>query len=354
MRDGPDYSTSMFGQRSAATVLIVDDEPHNLKALERTLGQLFTVLLAPKAAIALELAQRNEVECVISDLRMPDVGGIDFLESFRRIHPDTPRVILTGHSSSHDILEAINRVEIFRYVLKPWDDADLVDAVKQGVDLFRLRRENRRLIAELETQNRQLRSKESELLKLNQDLETRVAARTKELEIANEQLSGLAMTDPLTQLLNRRSFFQKVEEELDRSARYGHPTVVGMADLDHFKTFNDMEGHLFGDQALRKVGQLFRSGLRKSDIVGRYGGEEFVMMMPETQIGNATEICNRLRAAVETSEFQGHSASAYLTISIGLALFPKHGKSVEELVQAADEALYEAKRLGRNRVVVHS
>ena len=139
------------------------------------------------------------------------------------------------------------------------------------------------------------------------------------------------MTDPLTRILNRQAFFQKFHDELERTKRYKHPLAVAMIDVDHFKSFNDMEGHVYGDEALRKLAQHFTGNLRKTDVLGRYGGEEFVVLMPETRMQNAKEICDRLRTALEDSPFQGKAGTAYLTVSIGIAGFPGDGDSSELL-----------------------
>lgn len=125
-----------------------------------------------------------------------------------------------------------------------------------------------------------------------------------------------------------------------------------MMDVDHFKTFNDMEGHLCGDEALKKIAQVFMSKLRRTDFLCRYGGEEFLLMMPETPLKTGIDICERLRAAIEAAVFQGQFENAYLTVSIGVSGYPDLGETSESLVKSADQALYQAKEYGRNRVVV--
>ena len=192
-----------------------------------------------------------------------------------------------------------------------------------------------------------------ELEALNRNLESLVEKRTLELKLANERLSELAMTDPLTKVMNRRAFSKKLIEEIDRSTRYKHSLIIAMIDIDHFKHFNDTEGHVLGDEALKKVAQIFLSNLRKSDSLARYGGEEFIIMMPETKLNSGMEICERLRTAIENHSFQGQERAGYLTVSIGLCEFPESGDNAEDLVKSADKALYEAKQSGRNRVMTN-
>jgi len=332
-------------------ILLVDDEIDNLRAIERTLRGHFETVGVISPLEALKIVQEQDFAVVISDQRMPDMSGTDFLAKVASLRPMITRVILTAFTETKEILDAINGAEIFRYVTKPWDNQEMVTTIQQAAEYHRLRSDNATLLIALEVKNDALVAKEEELTKLAQQLETQVESRTAELQKANQRLSELAMTDPLTKVLNRRAFFNRFAEELERGKRYTRSGVVAMIDVDHFKPFNDMEGHVFGDEALRKAAQIFTSNLRKTDVLGRYGGEEFIVLMPETKIVNALEICERLRATVERTTFQGSAGPAYLTISIGLAEFPTEGELPEDLVKAADQALYHAKQNGRNRVV---
>lgn len=318
-------------------ILIVDDEIENLKALERTLRGKYDVVSCSRPEDALKALENEVFSVVISDQRMPGMLGTDFLAKAAIQQPLMTRIILTAYSDSKEILDAINRAEIYRYVLKPWDNAELLVNLHQAVEHSNLRRKNAALIQELE--------------RMNRDLEKTVNERTQELKDANERLSELAMTDPLTKVLNRRAFFAKLNDEIERSRRYKHAIAIAMIDIDHFKEFNDMEGHVYGDGALRKVAQTFVGNIRKIDSLARYGGEEFILMMPETPPKQALEICERLRGSIENAVFQGRQDVAYLTVSIGLSAFPEGGDTAEALVKSADLSLYEAKGLGRNQVI---
>ena len=336
-----------------ARILVVDDEPENLKALDRTLRQSFEVVLCSSPVQAAAELEKDGFAVVISDQRMPGMLGTDLLAEVARRRPLVTRVILTAHTETKEILDAINRAEIYRYITKPWDNQELLATIQQCAEHHSLLVQNEQLIRALGEKNARLEQKERELVTLNQGLEAQVERRTAELREANAKLSELAMTDPLTRVLNRRAFFQRFHDELERTKRYKHPLAVAMIDVDHFKSFNDMEGHVYGDEALRKLAQHFTANLRKTDILGRYGGEEFVVLMPETRLQNAKEICDRLRMALENSPFQGKAGPAYITVSIGIAGFPGDGDSSESLIQAADQALYRAKQDGRNRVIVY-
>lgn len=325
-------------------ILVVDDEPENLKALERTLRPKYAVITSTDPKAALALLEKEDFSVLLSDQKMPGMLGTELLAKAAKVRPLTTRILLTAHTETQILLDAINRAEIYRYLTKPWENLDLLGAIEQGVERQRLLRENGKLISALE-------GREAELKKFNEDLERTVAERTAELRDANERLSKLAMTDPLTKILNRRAFFSRCAEEVERSKRYSRPMAIVMIDVDRFKQFNDMEGHLRGDEALKRIAHTLQTSLRKTDILGRYGGEEFILVMPETSLPNAVEICERLRAAIEELEFQGKEEPAYLTISVGVAAYPDQGSDLESLAEAADQSLYRAKQAGRNRVV---
>jgi diguanylate cyclase (GGDEF)-like protein len=164
--------------------------------------------------------------------------------------------------------------------------------------------------------------------------------------------ADMATTDGLTGLLNHRRSQEVLQEELWRATRYGRPLALLMVDVDAFKQFNDAYGHPQGDTLLTSIARLLRSSVRNVDHVGRYGGEEFVVILPETTRDEAGVLAERIRANVEAEWFDaGNDRTVRKTISIGLAGYPEDGESPEELLQNADDALYRAKRTGKNRVL---
>jgi diguanylate cyclase (GGDEF)-like protein/putative nucleotidyltransferase with HDIG domain len=164
------------------------------------------------------------------------------------------------------------------------------------------------------------------------------------------RLSDAARTDPLTQLLNRRGFRDVFDLELERSRRSGRPCALLMGDLDHFKRVNDLLGHPVGDDRLRKFARLLNAGKRRIDAAARMGGEEFALLLPETDEHGAYVIAERLRHAVRDAFAPDQVA---LTVSFGVAAYPNHGASGDQLLQAADQALYVAKELGRDRTAIY-
>jgi diguanylate cyclase (GGDEF)-like protein len=174
-----------------------------------------------------------------------------------------------------------------------------------------------------------------------------------ELRRANLRLREMSLTDDLTEVGNRRNFELRIREELNRSTRFGHAFSLLLLDIDAFKLYNDEFGHLQGDAALRALGALMRSISREGDVPCRIGGEEFAFILPETSKSDAMALAERIRRGVEAS-IMAPDGSRALTVSIGLAAFPDDGKTQEDLLRAADEALYDSKRGGRNRVTAFS
>lgn len=159
-----------------------------------------------------------------------------------------------------------------------------------------------------------------------------------------------SIRDDLTRLHNRRHFEERLLDEVDRCKRHGDPLALVMCDIDHFKRVNDSFGHPFGDQVLITVAQCLQQGLRKSDIVSRYGGEEFAFLLLETDPEGAALRTERLRAAIESLEITHEDQRVRITASFGIASFGRDATSLNGLISQADQALYRAKALGRNQV----
>jgi len=163
-----------------------------------------------------------------------------------------------------------------------------------------------------------------------------------------DRVRQLAYIDGLTGMFNRRYFEMKIAEEMERSHRYGTSLAVIMLDIDHFKRLNDEFGHLLGDEVLRQVSSVFSQQLRKIDVVCRYGGEEFAVLLPQASAEQALNVAEKLRREVAGYRFPGVPRA--VTISAGASAHPIHGATRDEVVKAADAALYAAKQAGRNCV----
>lgn len=188
-----------------------------------------------------------------------------------------------------------------------------------------------------------------ELQASNANLEGKVARRTAELAVKNKELEEMARTDPLTELSNRRSFDELIHHEVGRSQRSGQRFVIGIIDLDRFKTVNDTFGHEAGDKVLQTIAKILRDGLRAGDFPFRWGGDEFCILFPETSGDIALVIAERLKQKIETQIFNINGNEPKITASFGLAVWQADSE-VNDIIKQADQAMYESKKLGSNKV----
>jgi diguanylate cyclase len=325
------------------TLLVVDDEHYILTTLAHLLGADFGVLTANSADQAKELFARQPIDIVLSDQKMPRVSGVQLLEWVRENHPTTIRLLMTGFVELEDAIAAINRGQVYHYLLKPWRVEELRQVLRHAAEKFTLERNHEDLLEQLR--------------QLNRDLENRVTERTRELQEANHllqqrtrELERLALTDPLTGLFNRRATEELARFELKRHARYPSPLTLGYIDVDHFKQVNTDYLLTGGDEVLRHLARILVSALREVDSVGRVGGEEFLVIARETNEEGAYILAERIRSKVELTpiDYQGNAIS--ITVSIGFAV-AEVGVPAEyqEMMELAAGALRHAKENGRNR-----
>lgn len=225
---------------------------------------------------------------------------------------------------------------------------DLAEAYREGYrETSRLVRIGDRMQLDLHEANRMLTSQAEDLKRLNAALRAEIERR----ERLEQELRRIASIDELTGTHTRRHLLELGEHEHRRRARHGHALAVMMMDLDHFKRINDGFGHAAGDQLLRDFGFLLRSSLRKGDIAGRFGGEEFLAILPETDLETARAVAERLCARVRANETLWNSRTLSATISVGVAELCGD-ESLDKVIGRADRALYGAKEAGRDRVMI--
>ena len=213
-------------------------------------------------------------------------------------------------------------------------------------------RENQRLYARAAEAFEEVQAHAENIERLNERLhqaQAKLQANNGELAKANQLLHQQATRDPLTGLPNHRAMVQNLDQELERSGRYSRSCSVLFIDLDHFKSLNDSCGHLYGDSVLRDLVIPMQSGLRANDVAGRWGGEEFVVVLPETELTEAMAAAERIRSLVAEHQFSNVSGG-HVTCSIGVSTCPYDGTTRDELIEAADKAMYAAKRMGKNQV----
>jgi diguanylate cyclase (GGDEF)-like protein len=271
----------------------------------------FSTLAASSAEEALELIEKNNFAVVITDIRLPGLGGLELTKVIKQKN-GSDVIVVTGYSDDYSYEEAIN-IGASDFVIKP---------VRLEELLLRLRRV---------LNERQLSTERTRMM---------------------QKLQKLATTDGLTKLYNSRSFYSQLELEVDRYNRYKHPLSLLLLDIDNFKEFNDKFGHLEGDKVLVRFSQIIKSCLRTNDSAYRYGGEEFTVILPETNGDEAKTVAQRIRSSLETEKFKPiPDRNAKITISIGVTqYFPK--EELSAFIRRADKAMYLSKKNGRNRVSV--
>jgi len=171
--------------------------------------------------------------------------------------------------------------------------------------------------------------------------------------ILYEGVQEMSIIDSLTNVFNRRYYLKRFKEELERSIKFKHTFSCLMVDIDYFKSFNDRYGHLVGDAILREISRTIQETIRQIDLLGRYGGEEFSVILSETDKDAAKPAAERIRKAIEEKHIKVYDEELKVTVSIGISTYPKDGKSIESLIDNADSALYLAKQQGRNRVCLY-
>jgi len=324
------------------SLLVVDDEPSILPSLAALLAMDFDVSTADSADAAQAVFNRKRIDLILTDQRMPRRTGIELLEWVKQNFPRTVRLLMTGYGELDDAIGAINRGQVYYFLLKPWRTEELQQILRNAAEKVRLERYQDQLLGKLQD--------------LNQDLEARVIQRTAELEQTNQllqqrtrELERLVLIDPLTGLFNRRAMDGLALAELKRHARYHNPLALGIVDVDHFKSINtnyDLPG---GDEALKGLARMLTSTLREVDSVGRVGGEEFLVLARETDEAGAAGLAERIRTTVQDTSIDYNGQTIRITVSLGFAVAESNNPAeYPRMYATAASALSAAKRQGRN------
>lgn len=332
---------------SSARILVIEDDPMVLALFRELLPtQGYSGSFAANGQEATTILASQAFDLIISDKNLPDASGIELLKGAKESNPDTETILMTAYADTISVLTAFES-GVYDCLVKPFESLDDVMAkIARALDRRHITLENRRLIDCLTRANSQIEA-------MNRELEAQVAERTRQLTEANEQLKHLSLTDDVTGLYNQRFLYQRVDEEFRRAARYDEALSVIMIDVDHFKEVNDHHDHLFGSRVLREIGQILLQGVRGVDFVIRYGGDEFIILLPHTNLADAVAVGERLRSRIEKVDFGDSSGTCHLTISLGVgSRLESDIDSARSLLRAADMALYLAKSNGRNRLAI--
>jgi len=290
-------------------VLIVDDVAKNLQLLGNILKkENYRIAAASNGKQAIAIAGDISPDLILLDVMMPEMDGFEACNKLKNIPEtkDIPIIFLTAKVETEDIVKR-NKKGAVDYVTKPFNSYELLARVKTHLEL-----------------------------KISKDL---LEEKTKLLEI-------LSITDGLTGLYNHRYIVDVLSSRITEASRYRKPLSIGMFDIDYFKKINDKYGHVFGDEVLIKISSVIEETIRKVDIAGRYGGEEFLIVIPDTDSGGAYKTAERIRETIEKIKWDKDGLK--VTISGGVCEF--NDEDSEKLIAKADELLYRAKESGRNRI----
>ena len=299
--------------------LIVDDEKEIRTLIGKFLSETnYNCILAEDGHSALEIIRKNDLDLVITDIKMEGMNGLELMEKAHENYSYLPFIVLTGFAQEYSFSEII--------------DQGASDFLTKPVKL--------------------------EMLKVRADKAVFLARKQKELYEALEKLKEserkykeLSITDGLTNLYNHTHFMNQLKKEIERAKRFEHPLSLMLMDVDNFKQYNDTYGHLEGDKALKRTGETIQHNIRSTDSGYRYGGEEFAVILPETDDKDAFMAAERLRKAFESEKFTPNGKIVHMTISVGIARY-KPQEDLSGLIERADKGLYAAKTGGKNRICI--
>lgn len=311
-------NADVAAHQSGLTILVVDDSPVYRKAIEQSLSNgPHRLVFAKNGREALAAFADEHPELVITDWSMPDVSGLELCQRIRRDFRQRYAylILVTSNSHKEQVIEGLS-AGADDYLTKPFHPGELLARVGVGCRIIQLHRE---------------------------------------IEAKNRQLEQLALTDPLTGLPNRRAIDLWVEGQLSSAARHEFALWLAIADLDHFKKVNDTYGHEAGDYVLKAFAGILKANTRRSNICGRLGGEEFLLILTHTNKQQTEIAIERIRKRFATEKFQFRGTGTTVTASFGIAGFSgKKAPEFSQLLAHADAALYAAKNKGRNRVEFYS
>ncbi|MCX5662083.1 MAG: diguanylate cyclase [Planctomycetota bacterium] len=325
-------------------LLLVDADPAGAALIAHTLEAHFgvgSVVNCPTLAKAMQVDLAS-IDLILSDMILPDGNGLDLIGRSIAIRPDLPVVLVARECIVAHAMAALRR-GAYDYLVKSGDYLlTLPLTIEKNLAMWRTRRENHRLQEEL------TRSLED------------VRVKNQQLEKAVSQLAEMAATDPLTGLANRRALSQTMGRAFADAQRHGRDLSCVMIDLDGFKLLNDSLGHQRGDDLLIAAATILQANSRRSDIVGRYGGDEFVLLLPEADRDTAGQVARRIASEFRTAAAglfpsdPGNPIAPRITMSLGLAsLRISAPANFDQLLAHADHALYRAKQLGRDRLEIY-
>jgi diguanylate cyclase (GGDEF)-like protein len=334
-------------------ILVVDDSPSFRALVVEMIGDYHKIRVAGTAKEAMETAKLSAPDLVFLDIVLPDAEGYDICPKLRLLNPNQPlQIVLMSASSDSDRLNKILSSGADDFIRKPFEDLEFQLRLKAATirlaaqeSIMEEREFYRQAVRQEEALTVKLLDRQMNLRENMVDLEQKKLG----LETENKRLEAAARYDILTGLLNRQSLEARMVLETRKATQNETALCALMLDIDHFKLVNDSYGHVVGDEVLRVVGKALRKCLRREDYAGRYGGEEFFVILPGSMKQTARAVAERIRSSIEATFLEARDARISVTVSIGLAEFQK-SEPVIAWIERADAAMYRAKQAGRNQV----
>jgi len=307
----PDSEKNIFADMS---VLIVDDTPQNIDVLSGILKREdLNIFAAPNAEIAEKVISKHKPDLILLDIMMPGISGYELCEKLKA-NPETqsiPVIFVTAMAETENLVKGFELGGV-DYIVKPFKGMEVLVRIKTHLSLRRLIKEKNQLI---------------------------------------QKLDSLSRIDPLTGLSNRRDVMEVLNNEQSRYERYRETFVIIMGDIDFFKKVNDQHGHDAGDFILKGVASTLKKEIRKVDFLSRWGGEEFLAVLPQTNLVGGTKVSELMCKAIQGEKFKFNGKDFSVTMSFGVSCHTGEEMKLDELLKIADERLYAAKEGGRNKVV---
>ena len=324
------------------TILIVDDNPQNIQLVASHLQEDgYRIAFSQHGRDALQKVQHTLYDLILLDIMMPEIDGFEVCRRIRELpeYKEIPIIFLTAKTDKESIVRGFE-VGAVDYVSKPFYGAELLARVRTHLKIKAFQEQ-------LEDSNAQMNRELLKSMEMAEDL-----TKTKEeLQTVNRQLYDRATKDPLTGLFNRRKMIDSLEYEKERNRRGDSSYAIIICDIDHFKTINDTYGHDCGDEILKQLAGLLIDTVRKQDQISRWGGEEFLILLPETDEEGARILAEKIRRRIEEESFTCPEHSIEMTMTFGVGLCEGE-KDPDRCIKEADLALYHGKQRGRNRTSV--
>ncbi len=343
--------TVSISKKRIIKVLAIDDSEVTLVFLETCLKGIYNIITVNRAKKALEIIDES-FDVILLDLMMPEMSGVEFIKILRQEKKlrHIPIIVLTAKYNTEDDIASLFEMGVNDYLTKPFFTAELIARIKTHAKI-------RILTRAILKKNRSLKSKNIKLRKVisrEEQLNQKILDRTMELKNAKEKVETLnkdleysATHDALTSIYNRFAVLSFLENDMMRLKRVKSDLMLMMFDIDFFKKVNDTYGHLIGDVILRDLCALIKKHIREIDIFGRYGGEEFLLILPHTTDFDGQKFSERIRKTVEEHVFYTEKLALNITISIGLTSY-RDGDTIDTIIERADSQLYLSKESGRN------